>query len=173
MSIYRGHFTVASLLASWLELGPVKGLFDVSLASRIDATQARLQGIKEAQPLPAKMSLPLLRAFDGLDIPEQAARSAMDETLLYGKQVAESQEDSRLEALLQAPKLESFIAAWPLCRPEQAEAALMAARQLRWTPGVKGKSPVHAKDQALPAVRSEGPVGGGGLTEDGGAAKGC
>ena len=135
MSIYRKHFTVASLLAAWLELGPVEGLFDVSFATRIDATQARLMRNMEAAPLPASISLPLLRAFDGLDIPQHVARRAMDETLLYGQQVAQSQEDSRLEALLQAPKLESFIAAWPLCSLEQAEAALMAARQLRWPLG--------------------------------------
>ncbi|CAE7491478.1 unnamed protein product, partial [Symbiodinium sp. CCMP2456] len=137
MSVYRGHFTFAGLLAAWLEVqaSAHSELFDLSLANRIDATQTRLtdQGLEEAnRPLPPSF-WPLLRALDSKDFPKGAAEAAVAEAQLLAAQLAgrlrgKSEADDasivgRLEALgegVDEQRLRSFLE------------GLFATRELRW-----------------------------------------
>eukprot|EP00439_Symbiodinium_sp_Y106_P009107 s2172_g1.t1 len=134
MSVYRGHFTFAGLLAAWLEVqaSDPPELFDLALANRIDATQNLLteQGIEEAnQPLPQSF-WPLLRALDDKDFPKGAAEAAVAEAQLLAKQLAgrlrgkrEASTAGRLEALgerVDDQRLGSFLE------------GLFATRELRW-----------------------------------------
>lgn len=134
MSVYRGHFTFAGLLAAWLEVQasdpPEPELFDLSLAKRIDATQTRLTeaGLEEAnQPLPPSF-WPMLRALDDKDFPKGAAEVAVAEAQLLAAQLAgrlrgKSEVVRRLEALgerVDDQRLRSFLE------------GLFATRELRW-----------------------------------------
>ncbi|CAE7258656.1 unnamed protein product [Symbiodinium sp. CCMP2592] len=130
MSVYRGHFTFAGLLAAWLEVqdSDPPELFDLSLANRIDATQTRLteQGLEEAnEPLPPSF-WPMLRALDDKDFPNGAAEAAVAEAQLLAAQLAgrlrrKSEVDDaslvgRLEVLgerVDDQRLRSFLEALP------------------------------------------------------------
>ena len=136
MSVYRGHFTFAGLLAAWLEVDDtVAGVFDQSLASKIDASQAILakQGLEKAnQPLPPS-TLPLLRAFDAHDVPDGLAKATMEQAVLLAKELAESlYQGNDPESMKVAVRLEKL---WETQDAERVESfihAVFASRGLRW-----------------------------------------